>query len=108
MRNKFYINTLTLLHLPTLLTFPLLYNKDIIVNLYNLHFLFFHIYFPIFLSNQTKIFSTFSFLHPFNQTHIKKTNFFLSSHLSIFLLIFYFLIFFFISPTKPTLNLLRE
>ena len=38
MRNAFYINTPTLLYSPTPLTFPLLYNKDIIVNLYNLHF----------------------------------------------------------------------
>ena len=38
MRNAFYTNTLTLLHSPTPLTFPLLYNKDIIVNLYKLHF----------------------------------------------------------------------
>ena len=39
MRNAFYTNTLTLLHSPTPLTFPLLYNKDIIVNLYKLYFL---------------------------------------------------------------------
>ena len=38
MRNAFYTNTLTLLHSPTPLTFPLLYNNDIIVNLYKLHF----------------------------------------------------------------------
>ena len=38
MRNAFYTNTLTLLHSLTPLTFPLLYNKDIIVNLYKLHF----------------------------------------------------------------------
>jgi len=37
MRNAFYTNTLTLLHSPTPLTFPLLYNNDIIVNLYKLH-----------------------------------------------------------------------
>ena len=42
MRNVFYTNTLTLLYSPTPLTFPLLYNKDIIVNLYKLHFLFSH------------------------------------------------------------------
>ena len=40
MRNAFYTNISTLLHSPTLLTFPLLYNKDIIVNLYKLHFPF--------------------------------------------------------------------
>ena len=38
MRNAFYTNTPTLLHSPTPLTFPLLYNKDIIVNLYKIHF----------------------------------------------------------------------
>ena len=38
MSNAFYTNTLTLLHSLTPLTFPLLYNKDIIVNLYKLHF----------------------------------------------------------------------
>ena len=38
MRNAFYTNTLTLLHLPNPFTFPLLYNKDIKVNLYKLHF----------------------------------------------------------------------
>ena len=37
-RNAFYTNTSTLLYSPTPLTFPLLYNKDIIVNLYKLHF----------------------------------------------------------------------
>ena len=38
MRNTFYTNTPTLLYSPTPLTFPLLYNNDIIVNLYKLHF----------------------------------------------------------------------
>ena len=34
MKNAFYTNTPTLLHSPTLHTFPQLYNKYIIVNLY--------------------------------------------------------------------------
>ena len=38
MKNAFYTNTLTLLHSPTSLTFPLLCNKNIIVNLHKLHF----------------------------------------------------------------------
>ena len=38
MRNAFYTNTHTLLHSLNPLTFPLLYNKDIKVNLYKLHF----------------------------------------------------------------------
>ena len=38
MRNAFYTNALTLLHSPTPLTFSLLYNKDIIINLYKLYF----------------------------------------------------------------------
>ena len=38
MRNAFYTNTPTLLHSPTPLTFPLLYNNDIIINLYKLYF----------------------------------------------------------------------
>ena len=37
-RNAFYTNTPNLLYSPTPLTFPLLYNKDKIVNLYKLHF----------------------------------------------------------------------
>lgn len=36
--NAFYTNTPTLLHSPTPLTFPLLNNMDIIVNLYKLKF----------------------------------------------------------------------
>ena len=105
MKNAIYTNTLTLLHSPTPLTFPLLYNKDIIVNLYKLHFLFSHFslqpnkkvfhpptfpplqpiihkgkpnlfYHPLFLSNQTKKFSTLLFFHPSNQTHLRENQIF--------------------------------
>ena len=38
MKISFYINTSTLLYSHTFLAFPLLYNKDIIINLYKLHF----------------------------------------------------------------------
>ena len=42
MKNAIYTNTPTLLHSPTPLTFPLSYNKNIIVNLYKLYFLSSH------------------------------------------------------------------
>ena len=102
MRNAFYTNTLTLLHSPTPLTFPLLYNKNIIVNLYKL-------YFPssLFSLNQTKRFSTLSLFHPSNQTHMRENQIFSilplfypptnfsSSHFST-------------PPTKRTLKLLYK
>ena len=49
----------------------ILYNKDIIVNLYKLHFPSSH-----FLSNQKKKFSTLPFFHPSNQTHMRKNQIF--------------------------------
>ena len=72
MRNVFYTNTLTLLHSPTPLTFPLLYNKDIIVSLYKLHFPSF----PFSLQPNKKVFHflTFPPLQP--NTHEGKSNFF--------------------------------
>ena len=69
MRNAFYTNTPTLLHSPTPLTFPLLYNNDIIVNLYKLHFPSS----PFSLQPNKKVF------HPSNQTHKGKPNLFYSS-----------------------------
>ena len=66
-----YINTLTLLHSPTPLTFPLLYNKDIIVNLYKLHFS----YSPFYLQSNKKVFHPPLF-HPSNQTRERKPNIF--------------------------------
>ena len=62
MRNALFTNTLTLLHSPTLLTFPLLYNNDIIVNLYKLHFSSS----PFSLQSNKKVFhpSTFPLLQP--------------------------------------------
>ena len=70
MRNAFYTNTLTLLHSPTSLTFLLLYNKNIIVNLYKLHFPFS----PFSLKPNKKIFHppTFPPLQP--NTHERKPN----------------------------------
>ena len=75
MRNAFYTNTLTLLHSPTPLTFPLLYNKDIIVSLYKLHFPSF----PFSLQPNKKVFHHFTipFLQP--NTHEGKPNLFYSS-----------------------------
>ena len=72
MRNAFYTNTPTLLHLPTPLTFPLLYNKDIIVNLYKLHFPSF----PFSLQPNKKVFHPliFPLLQP--NTHERKQNLF--------------------------------
>ena len=64
MRNTFYTNTLTLLHSPTPLTFPLLYNKDIIVNLYKLYFSS-----SPFSLQPNKKFFTLPLFHPSNQTH---------------------------------------
>ena len=46
MRNVFYTNTPILLHSSTPLTFLLLYNKDIIVNLYKLYFSSSHFFSP--------------------------------------------------------------
>ena len=74
MRNIFYINILTLLYLPTTLTFLLLYNKDIIVNLYKLHFPFFHFS----LQLNKKVFHHPTFL-PFQpNTHEEELNLFYS------------------------------
>ena len=74
MRNTFYLNTHTLLYLPTTLTFPLLYNKDIIVNLYKLHFPFSH--FSLQLNKKVFHPSTFLPLQP--NTHEGKLNLFYS------------------------------
>ena len=57
-----YTNTPTLLHSPTFFTY-LLYNKDILIYI---NYIFHH---PLFLSNQTKKFSTLPFFHLFNQIH---------------------------------------
>ena len=105
MKNVIYTNTPTLLHSPTPLTFPLLYNKNIIVNLYKLYFLSSHFslqpikkvfhpltfpplqpnthegkpnlfYPPIFLSNQIKKFSTLLLFHLSNQTHMRENQIF--------------------------------
>ena len=105
MKNTIYTNTPTLLHSPTPLTFQLLYNKNIIVNLYKLYFLSYHFslqpnkkvfhpptfpplqpnthegkqnlfYPPIFLSNQTKKFSTLLLFHPSNQKHMRENQIF--------------------------------
>ena len=92
-RNAFYINTPILLHSPIPLTFPLLYNNDIIINLYKLHFSSY----PFSLQPNKKVFhpSTFPFLQP--NTHEGKPNFFYpptnfpSSHFST-------------PPTKRTLK----
>ena len=70
MRNAFYTNTLTLLHSLTPLTFSLLYNKDIIVNLYKLYFPSSHFS----LQQNKKAFHppTFPTLQP--NTHERKPN----------------------------------
>ena len=72
MRNAFYTNTHTLLHSPNPLTFLLLYNKDIKVNLYKLHFSSF----PFSLQPNKKVFHppTFPPLQP--KTHEGKSNLF--------------------------------
>ena len=69
----------------------ILCNKDIIVNLYKLHFLSSH-----FSLNQTKVFSTLSFFHPSNQTHMRENQIF-----SIIILIFYISTFLLLQPNKP-------
>ena len=69
MRNVFYTNTLTLLHSHTPLTFPLLYNKDIIVSLYKLHFPSF----PFSLQPNKKVFHFLTFS---NQTHMRENQIF--------------------------------
>ena len=66
-----YTNTLTLLPSPTPLIFPLLYYKDIIINLYKLHFSS-----SPFLSNQTKKNFTLPLFHPSNQTHMRENQIF--------------------------------
>ena len=94
MRNAFYTNTPTLLHSPILLTFPLLYNKDIIINLYKLHF-------------PSSIFSlqpNKNVFHPFIQTHIRENQIFsipLLFHPPTNFLFSYFST----PPIKQTLNL---
>ena len=90
MRNACYTNTPTLLHSPIPLTFPLLYNKDIIVNLYKLHF-------PsstFSLQPNKKVF------HPFNQTHMRENQIF-----SILPLIFHPSIFPLLQPNRPLISL---
>ena len=80
-----YTNTLTLLPSPTLLIFPLLYYKDIIVNLYKLHFSSS----PFSLQPNKKNFHlpTFSPLQP--NTHEGKPNLFYPPTFPFSLLIFY-------------------
>ena len=70
MKNTIYTNTPTLLHSPTPLTFQLLYNKNIIVNLYKLYFLSYHFS----LQPNKKVFHppTFPPLQP--NTHERKPN----------------------------------
>ena len=92
MRNAFYMNTPTLLHLPTPLTIPLLYNKNIIVNLFKLHFSSS----PFFFQLNKKVFHPL-LLHPSNQTHIRENPLF---HPPTNFPSFYF----FTPPTKQTLN----
>ena len=72
MKNTFYTNIPTLLHSPAFLTFLLLYNKDIIVNLYKLHFPSSHFS----LQPNKKVFypPTFPLLQP--NTHERKPNLF--------------------------------
>ena len=72
MKNTIYTNTPTLLHSPTPLTFQLLYNKNIIVNLYKLYFLSYHFS----LQPNKKVFHppTFPPLQP--NTHERKPNLF--------------------------------
>ena len=72
MRNAFFTNTPTLLHSPTLLTFPLLYNKDIIINLYKLHFPSS----PFSLQSNKKVFYPPTFPPHQPNTHKGKPNFF--------------------------------
>ena len=96
MKNAFYTNTPILLYSPTPLTFPLLYNKDIIVNLYKLYFLS-----SLFsLQSNKKVFHppTFTPLQPNTQG---KTKSFLSSHFSILPLIFHPQTFPFLKPNGP-------
>ena len=71
MRNAFYTNTPTLLHSPTPPTFSLLYNKDIIVNLYKIHF-------PssLFSLQPNKKFFTLPLFHLSNQTYMRKNQIF--------------------------------
>ena len=77
----------------------ILYNKDIIVNLYKLHFSC-----SLFLSNQTKKFSTLSLFHPSNQIHMRENQIF--SILPLFHPLTNFLSSYFSTPsTKRTLKL---
>ena len=71
-KNAFYTNIPTLLHSPTPLTFLLLYNKDIIVNLYKLHFLSF----PFSLQLNKKVFHPPPFPPLQPNTHEEKSNIF--------------------------------
>ena len=99
MRNTFQTNTSILLYSPTRLTFPLLYNKDIIINLYKLHFSS-----SAFSPKKKRKFSTLALFHLSNQTHVRENQIFYvlplfypptnfpSSHFSI-------------PPTKQTLIL---
>ena len=91
MRNAFYTNTPTLLHSPIPLTFPLLYNKDIIVNVYKLHFPSS----PFSLQPNKKVFYPPLF-HSSNQTHMRENQIF-----SIIPLIFHPQTFPFLQPNGP-------
>ena len=97
MRNAFYTNTLTLLHSPTPLIFPLLYNKNIIVNLYKL-------YFPsslFSLQPNKKVFYPPTFPPLQSNTHEGKPNlFYPPTNFSFF--------HFSTPPTKRTLKLLHK
>ena len=93
MRNKFYTNTPTLLHSPTPLIFPLLYNKNIIVNLYKLHFSFSHFSFQ----PNKKVFHLLTFSISSTKHTWEKTKSFQSSHFFTLPLIFH-------PPTFPLLH----
>ena len=74
MKNEFYTNTSTLLHSSTPLTYPLLYNKDIIIDLYKLYFSFS----PFFLQPNKKVFHPLTFPPLQPNTHEGKSNLFYS------------------------------
>ena len=97
MRNKFYTNTPTLLHSPTPLTFLLLDNKDIIVNLYKLHFSFSHFSFQ----PNKKVFHPLTFSTSPTKHTWGKTKSFLSSYFFILPLIFHPLTFPLLHLNRP-------
>ena len=74
MKNEFYTNTSTLLHLSTPLTYPLLYNKDMIIDLYKLYFSFS----PFFLQPNKEVFHPLTFPPLQPNTREEKSNLFYS------------------------------